>query len=194
MNQLFWDWFSLVEEDIYNNIEKHPDEFAYDIKEHLKEIHPHIEFEISFEIVDEKRNFVISADGIFNLFDVVLNLVNSAPYYKRWNIVAFRPRLHQKNQVIELDGVSLDYDDIYFLYQESDYNKLNLDVYIRGFDGDDNRYIHVYFILLDSLIGEYDAVTLIEMTTILPLDNDMELLGFRDLIDIVDELKERNIN
>ena len=145
-------------------------------------------------MIEDKRNFVISADGIYTLFDVVLDLVNGAPPYQRWNIIAFRPRLHQRNQVIELDGISLDYDDIYFRFQESSYNKLNLDVYIRGFDGEDNRFIHVYFILLDSLIGEYDAVTLIEMTTILPLDHDAELLGFRELISIVDDLKERNVN
>jgi hypothetical protein len=195
MSKLFWDWFSIVERDIYENIESTPDVFALDIKNHLNEVNGNLEFEISFDMTDNKRNFVISADGIYELFDLVLELVNGAPEYERWNIVAFRPRLKQRNQVIELEGVTLDYDDIFFTYQEVEYsNKISIDVYINGFDGSDNRFIHIYFILLDSLIGEYDAVTMIEETTIMPYDDQENVLGIKEIIGIVDALKKKNVN
>ena len=166
-------------------------EIAFSIAEQLKMVHEDIVFKISFEKENNKMSFVVSADGDIDLFPLVIELCGSAPNYKRWNIVPFRPRLNQKNQVIEVDGIKLDYDDVYFAYTvHNDY--LNLDVYIKGYDQEDNRYIHTYFILLDSLIGEYDAVTKIGITTVFPYNEDESLFNIRELIKIIDFLSSQD--
>lgn len=186
----FWDWFTEIEEVLYYNIEMTPDDYAFLISEQLKVMHQDLAFEISFEVVDDKRNFVISADGDYELFPLVLHIVVEAPEFERWNVVPFRPRLHQKNQVIDLDGIKLDYDDVYFIYNMND-EYIDLDVYIKGYDQEDNRFVHTYFLLLDSLIGEYDAVTKIGLTTIHPFTDELQeqLQNIRELINIIDFLK-----
>lgn len=187
----FWEWFSDNELMIYQELENKTEDIAFLIAEQLKLVHHELVFEISFEREDEKMSFVISADGDIELFPLVIELCGIAPQYERWNIVPFRPRLHQKNQVIDVDGISLDYDDVYFSYSvHEDY--INLDIYIKGYEQDDNRYIHTYFILLDSLIGEYDAVTKIGITTVYTYIEDQSLFNIRELINIIDFLQEQD--
>lgn len=192
---LFWDWFNRREKHIYENLETETTILAEEISTNLKAVHEDLAFEISFEKKDDKRNFIISADGIKELFDLVIELTNRAPNYKEWIITPFRPRLSQKNQVIEMEGISLDYDDIYFTYEEDDVEDIiHLDIYVNGYDGEDNRFVHTYFILLDSLVGEYDAVTKIGDTVMYPSNPEIEepLYGFRDLIGIIDALNKTN--
>ena len=184
----FWDWFVSRSEYIYKHLETDTENIALDITEHLKKIHQDVEFEIPFDFDDNNRTLIISADGDIELFDIVERFVKSAPEINKWNIIAFRPRLHQKNQIIDLDGISMDYHDIYFTHQVEE-NKLVLDVYIKNFDGSDNRYVHLYFLLLDSLIGEYDSVTCVKETRIYPFKDIDNLLDFPQLLSIVDELK-----
>lgn len=184
----FWDWFISVENHIYNNLEKDTDNIAFDITEHLSKIHPDLAFEIPFDMEDNERILIISADGNIELFDTVITLVENAPIIDNWRIQPFRPRLHQRNQIIDLAGISLDYNDIYFKYKIID-RQLDLDVYINGYDGKDNRYVHLYFLVLDSLIGEYDAVTIIKETRVHPLNKKQDLLDFPRLIEIIEELK-----
>ena len=164
------------------------DNIAFLIAEQLKVVHSDLVFEISFEKEDNKMTFVISADGDIALFPLVIELCGKAPTYERWNIVAFRPRLKQQNQVIEIDGIKLDYDDVYFTYSTED-DFINLDIYIKGYDQEDNRYIHTYFILLDSLIGEFDAVTKIGLTTVFSYIEDEVLMNIRELTKIIDFLQ-----
>jgi hypothetical protein len=184
----FWEWFLSRSEYIYAQLETNVDDIALEITEHVKKVHEDIEFEIPFELVKEKRILILSADGDEVLFPIVEELVESAPVIPTWDIVAFRPRLHQKNQIIDLDGITMDYFDIYFKW-EIDNNQLILDVYIKNFDGSDNRYVHLYFLLLDSLIGEYDSVKIIKETRIYPLvEKTNDLIQFPKLLGIVDEL------
>lgn len=184
----FWDWFVERNEYIYQNLETDTGSIALEITEHLKKIHQDIEFEIPFDFNDNMRSLIISADGDVELFDTVEDFVKSAPPIPKWNIIAFRPRLHQKNQVIDLEGITMDYNDIFFTYEEDHY-QLIVNVYVKNFDGADNRYVHLYFLLLDSLIGEYDSVNLIKETRIYPYKKDLELLEFPLLLGIIDELK-----
>ena len=187
----FWEWFTQKEKYIYDELESNTDEIAFLIAEQLKMIHRDLVFEISFEKEENKMNFVVSADGDISLFPLVIELCGIAPTYQRWNIVPFRPRLEQKNQVIDVDGIKLDYDDVYFTYTTQD-DYLNLDVYIKGYDQEDNRYIHTYFILLDSLIGDYDAVTKIGVTTVYTYVEDDSLFNIRELKKIIDFLHNKD--
>lgn len=190
--RLFWDWFLDRSDYIYDNVESDTENIALEITEHLKKIHPDIEFEIPFEFEDEKRTLIISADGDISLFDLVLELVENAPKIMNWEILAFRPRLHQKNQIIDLDGITMDYHNVFFSYKIEE-AKLVLDIYIKDFNGSDNRYVHLYFLLLDSLIGEYDSVTLIQETRIYPYQKLPGLREFPELLPIVDQLKLQRI-
>ncbi len=188
--ELFWTYFKNNELDIFHNIKTDTDNVVFDITNRVKAIHPELEFEITLDLEDGKRNFILSADGIKELFPIVEDVVSHAPKLDNWIVTAFRPRLYQRNQIIDLDGITLDYHDIYFSYEEQN-NKLIIDVFINGYVEGDNRYIHLYFLLLDSLIGEYDAVMMIEETKVHPLQNKTNLEEFPKLLHIIDQIKER---
>ena len=172
----FWKWFALNEEKFFNEIEKDTDSVVTLINEKLKNINPELEFEITLEIEEDKRNFIISADGVVDLFDLVISFCKKARDYKYWRIIPFRP--------------SLDYKDVFFTYKQIEMG-IDIEVYVRGYEGTDNRYVHIYFLLLDSLVGEYDAVTIIKNTQIFPLSNNMiaDINPFPDLLGIIDNLK-----
>ena len=188
----FWDWFKSRSEYIYNNLEIDTDNIALEITENIKLVNQDLEFEIPLEFLDDTRELIISADGLEKLFNVVIELVKSAPIINNWRITAFRPRLHQRNQRIDLDGISMDYFDIFFTYIEQNQG-IELKAYIADYDGIDNRYVHLYFLLLDSLIGEYDSVKCIASTKVFPLLNKTDLHSFSELLEIVDNYKKKII-
>jgi hypothetical protein len=187
--QTFWTWFASRCEYMYSNLEIDTDNIALEVTEHLKAINEDLEFEIPFEFEGDQRELIISADGLLELFDVVKSIVDKAPNFDKWKITAFRPRLHQKNQRIDLDGITMDYHDIFFKYNLVP-EGIEIDVYINDYDGTDNRYVHLYFLLLDSLIGEYDSVTYIKMTKVHALINKENLYSFPELLFIIDQIKK----
>ena len=75
----------------------------------------------------------------------------------------------------------LSYYDIFYSLNVSE--KVTINVYIKNYVKEDNRFVHLYFLLLDSLIGEYQAVTLIDETTV-------SLYEFQDNVKPFVELKE----
>ncbi len=187
----FWEWFQKKEKYIFENIEANANELALLIQEQLSKVNEDILFEIPFLVMNDKRDFILSADGVESLFEEVIHLCNNAPDLSNWNVIPFRPRTYQKDQVIEMDGIYLSYEDIYFQYELTDL-PLNINIYIKGYDGEDNRYIHAYFILLDTLIGEYDAVTLIDETYVYPYEEATNLINITEIVGIIDELNKSN--
>lgn len=183
----FWNWFTKNESAINRGIEKNANDFAFDIYAELTKVHPELHFEIPFERKNGKREFIISADGIKEIFPEVIALAEVAPNYEDWIITPFRPRTYQRNQVTEMDGIFLSYEDIYFSYIKKE-NRLDMNVYIKNYDGVDNRYVHAYFILLDTLIGEYDAVTFISNTSVFPLEPLTDIFPITNIIELIDGL------
>ena len=146
----FWTWFQNHCEYIWENIEMNGAEIGKMIDQEIKKIDDDIAFEIYFEINNGKRDFIISADGLERIFPEVIKLCEAAPKMKLWNVIAFRPRTNQNDQCIEIDQLCLDYTKIFFKHN---FNSIpfDIDVYIKNYDGKDNRYVHGYFLLLDTL-------------------------------------------
>ncbi len=193
--ELFWEWFSDQEEFINSNLEVNTTEIATLVNQKLQEVHPGLAFEIPFELVNRKRQLIISADGIEAVFPEVTNMYDVAPDLDDWEIFAFRQRYDTVNYTVEVDGLLLSYSDVYFQYDLTDL-PLDIDVYIRGYDNEDNRYVHAFFLLLDGLVGEFDAV--MQFGEIVPhaLEEDMiedkDLLEMPKLRDLIDELSVAN--
>lgn len=187
----FWEWFTELEETIFTNIETDPEHYAFAIHERLTSIHPDLVFDIPFEMVQGKREFIVSADGDASLFGLVEQIVGSAPTFENWIIHNLRPRTNQQDQAIDLDGLYLEYEDIFYTIEEDEL-PLSLTIYIRNYDPEDNRYVHGYFLLLDTLLGEHDAVTYTETIAILPYNPDIEAERFLLLRDHFDRLHKKN--
>lgn len=187
----FWTWFQSQEQYIFDELEEHPDEIAEQIAVNLERIDSDLVFDIPFDIIDGKREFIVSADGDKNLFPIVQEFVKNAPYFERWKIVGLRPRTNQLDQAIDIDGLYLEYEDIFFVLKNQLF-PLDVDVYIKGYNVEDNRYVHGYFLLLDTLVGEYNAVTCFGNTMIHSYeDAPQECKKFIELRTVTDQLLQK---
>lgn len=189
----FWKWFVKNEKYIYDTVAQKPNEIVQFIQNEIHKINPNLAFEIGTDLEDGLRDFIVSADGLYQLFPTVLKLEEFCPkQIKGWKILFFRPRRYRGNQSIGIEEINLSYDDIFFTYVEH-HNHIDIDIYIKDYIEEDHRFVHIYFLLLDSLIGEYDAVTMIGNTSFHDITeiNKASLYGFRELLVIIDEFKNK---
>ncbi len=187
----FWQFFSSIQQELHESLSANPDNWAALIQEHLSKVHKDLVFDIPFELHNGKHELIISADGDKTLFSLVDALVEDAPKYQNWVIISLRPRTNQIDQAVELDGLYLSYEDIFF-----EINKLTIPleitIYINGFDTKDMRYVHSYFILLDTLIGERNVSLYTKTINVFPRNNNegTPLIKIRD---IFDELQKKEL-
>jgi hypothetical protein len=190
IKQSFWTWFEMNHEYINNELDKNPDDIALLIREQLDEENPNIHFDIPFKKHNNKRQFILSADGIQEYFTDVIRLYENHPHIEGWEFILFRPRTYQIDQVIDMDGLQLSYEDIFFKdFYHND--QLYVDVYIKGYQEQDHRYVHAYFILLDTLIGEFDAVTYITQTRVYPYTESQGLKNIVKIVEVIDSYKSK---
>ena len=154
-------------------------------------MHPDLVFEYTPIQEDGTRELAISADGLIKLFPIVENLVENAPNYENWKIVAFRQRIPGYEMQINNEGIILSYSDIFFRYQDADYGELGIELFIKGYDGSGLMQNTVY-ILLDNLLGEYDTVMGIKWIEWMELkeNENKKLLPLTNLRNLIDQKKE----
>ncbi len=192
-NNNFWKWFLQNEETLYNQLDDNPEEISTQIYEQLSEVHPDLVFDIPFEKVDTRYEFIISADGDASLFPLVFDFVSDAPVLRFWTVIALRPRTDQADQAIDLDGLYMEYEDIYYKIVNDTF-PWELEIYIRNFEKEDNRYVHGYFLLLDTLLGEYNAVSYTQTISVSEYDEQDDVKRFVYLRDEFDAKKKNNLS
>lgn len=152
----FWKWFEKNSELLFNM--GNGDEHMFDvIADKLRKVSPYMCFEFG-PVEKGKREFVISADGVFAGAQAVIDLVASAPKLDKWTITAFRQRMDIG--YIQMNGKKLHVNDIKYSYTFSDDNRVNLKLYIKGYGANRaDELMGATAVLMDSVIGEYDAMT-----------------------------------
>ena len=102
------------------------------------------------------REFVVSADGIRQLFSTVIKLVGAAPALPGWKIVAFRQPMSPQFS-LDFRGFRLLTDDMWFKITSKEY-WVDITLYVKGLSRK-NRHIvqHSSLIALDNALGEYDV-------------------------------------
>ncbi len=153
----FWVWFIKNSDNIYN-FEDNQDNIFTKIKKELSKVNPDLVFEFSPILSDGKRQFIISADGIRKNFPIVTKLLSVAPAHENWNFIAFRQPKIGCNQ-ITYNGLIVNFEDIFFQYGK-DFDQITLKLSIRKFY-ESSEWTGAIFILLDTIIGEYQSEMLI---------------------------------
>ncbi|UZW74538.1 hypothetical protein [Alkalimarinus sediminis] len=194
--QKFWKWFVKNEPSIFE-FEKNQEAVFDSISEKLNAYREDLVFEFS-AIENGKREFVISADGLRELFPAVELLAGAAPALERWNVTAYRPRMK-------------DYESIDLNYAGKQFSPSNIWVYSRVEDGsfdviiyhpeyeeeDRNLFVSGSYILLDTALGEYDVVTGLRYIDHQRLPENPEgngLIPFSELRAVFDEYKSKKAN
>lgn len=87
----FWSWFEENESRFYAIEEVYDKNLYLELQTKLREYHPQLSFQIGGKLNCPIRSLTISASGIIANFSKVEELVQQAPVFEKWEIVAFKP-------------------------------------------------------------------------------------------------------
>jgi len=165
--RLFWEWFAKHQHD-YLDIDDNQDELVENMAKHLHKINSDLVFEIGPVLENGDRELVISADGISSLFPLVKQIVDSAPSVVGWTFVAFRqPHLDITELVV--DELVIQMNDVFFTYVSSGSETIDIVLHIKGFY-ESAEWSAASFLILDTILGEYNTETYIDGIDTVPLD------------------------
>jgi hypothetical protein len=185
--QRFWQWFC-KNEDKYYYMSQFEQEDLFDLLAvQLHNIHEDLAFEFTAQPNEDGiREMVISADGLAELIPYVLKLVNIAPEMERWKITAFRQPMVEGIE-INYKGYKVSAETVYFNYQLSeDKSQIDANLFIEEFEAD---MVGAIYLLLDSLIGEFNVMTRIRYLEFAELANKDELLSLKDISNIINQIR-----
>jgi hypothetical protein len=182
----FWQWFSQYQ-NRYFHFENEQNNLFGELKKQLDKIDTNLTFEFSGAIKDNTREFIISADGIKSSFPSVIKLVEKAPKFEQWKIIAFRQPYDCG--AIRFPDVELKREDVFFRYAK-DNGKVGIELHIRNFTQIEKSK-EIIFIMLDALLGEYDTEMSISWVDLKELNETEkeQLWPIRELPDIVKKYK-----
>lgn len=159
---LFWQWFEESQQAYYNLSEGQLENLFDQLEKKLHKVNKELVFEFSDELIGGKREFIISADGLEEAFPTVIELVDKAPKLPGFDIIAFRQPSEEEFDV-SIDGIILTTEQVYFDYVYNPEAQLvDLKLFIEDFDQDTMAYDQAVFIMMDSILGEYDAATKVD--------------------------------
>ena len=151
----FWRWFQANETKLFD-FDTDRERVFDELERELHKVNPGLTFEFGPK-ENGVRDFVISADGIKEVFPSVIALGDAAPSLQRWKVIKFRPR--RASGPVVLNGIKLSPDQIDFTI-EPDAGKVGITLFIEGYtEAQHERYAAVAFLMLDSALGEYDVET-----------------------------------
>lgn len=160
----FWRWFQTNETKLFD-FERDQERVFDELQSQLHKVNAGLTFEFGPK-ENGMREFVISADGIKDVFPSVIALADAAPRLQRWKVIKFRPR--RGLGPVGLNGINLSPDQIDFTMQP-DADKVGLTLFIDGYTKEQHeQYAGVAFLLLDHALGEYDVETQIGGIDLLP--------------------------
>ncbi|MDH3594358.1 MAG: hypothetical protein OEU09_04330 [Rhodospirillales bacterium] len=186
--EAFWAWF-VQNTDFLKQYDTNREPVLDEIGRRLHEVHEGLTFEIG-QASDGVFDFIISADGIQEVFPEVVRLTKAAPRIEGWRIISFRPRaVDGGKQKLEYGGLTLSYSDLRYRSEDQG-EKLGLTLFVRGLSEENETTLRVAaYLLLDTALGEYDVETRIGSIDLAPLPEDAEtseLTPFKDLAAEVD--------
>lgn len=157
----FWEYFLEAERKLINLEElnfREREEIFIELQTRLMLVDRNLGFEISRR-KGLRREIVITANGLTELFPLVREIVEAAPDFDIWDIKAFKQRIDMSFG-IRIGDIDVTADDIYFKItkNEGDENLLDLVVYLENKDRiPEFKQREIIYQLLDGIIGEEDV-------------------------------------
>lgn len=193
----FWAWFQKNEDSLYSlDALRSQSELLSELGEVLQQTNENFSFEIG-PIHDDKRELVLSANGIREAFPELEELAEQSPSLARWNIVSFRQRKALAEGELSIGSLNIRPQDIFCSLRE-ELRRITITLHIKDFS-EENYYdwMSAAFVLLDHSIGEFDVATKVgevHIESAEPEDGDesFSLLELPDRFDtVVEELRSK---
>ncbi len=186
--QEFWEWFSVNEVQLFE-AKNDQDVIIMELASRLKKINKGLTFELG-GILNGKRIFAISADGVKAVFPFVIKLFNEPKLLTKWIVVPFRQRLKSIERMkIKFGDISIDCSDIFFVAKQEE-SLISLDIYVKGIEDITSNVANAIYIILDSAIGEYDVETKVGRVNFLPGSNLKNVENAMSLIKLPEKINE----
>jgi len=138
-----------------------------------------------------KRELVLSVNGYKEAFGELIHLFIVSPELKKWDIVLFKQPSDVEPKMVLENAVNLKWNQVMFSYKKTTAG-LGISFYIDGFKYDEEqKFGDALIILLDSYLGEYDAVMQLYSIDLNPLpeENKNTFHKFEDLRQVIEDFK-----
>ena len=187
--EAFWKWFQSNETSLFD-FENDRERIFDRLGTEMHKVNPNLTFEFGPK-ENNRREFVISADGIREAFPAVEALYAAAPSLPRWKFIKFRPR--RKPSDISYGGVSVRAATV-SVQMKPNGKKADITVFIPGYtQAAYNTYAAITFLFLDEALGEYDVETRVGQVNVQsPLKNPAQTYTLEDLPRAFDALFDIN--
>jgi len=191
----FWAWFAKNEAQ-YRTQAHQPSGISPDLRNALSvrlgRVHPDLTFELGAP-ASGPAELIISGDGLRVMIPIVQSVVAGAPVLPEWRIIAFRPRVADPMAINLRWGTQIFAPADIWFHHRIEGGQLDLELFHLAADEDRPEEIAgPMFILLDTMLGEYDVMTGIRYLDFRTLPADPAAAGlrpFRELREIFDQAK-----
>ena len=185
-SKFFWDYFKENEDKISKDEQQ---KIWRQIHIRLSVINEALGVEISAVPKNGKRELIITANGLVDLFPAVRKLAANAPKMEKWIVKPFKQRM-KKVRIKMSSGTDTSSDDLYFKIDSKKEKRLNISVYMKGYEKiPENRRREILYQLLDGILGEEDVETYLGAIEDSDKKDDSYINSDR-LIEEVDKLKK----
>lgn len=186
--EIFWQEFDKVKDilmDIDSLSDKEADKVLQDLDKKLKKYSNGLDF-ILGDLTKNGRTFTITANGDEEYFTFVEGLMEYAPEFNLWKIQGYLPP-EGNHQVMKYNGYTLRSWEMFFvpLVKQDDDTKVGLRIGVKKYIDNDDFNICAY-LLIEKMIGEYNATKLIEYFDVVALPNNFEEQHYMPLDNLPD--------
>jgi hypothetical protein len=187
----FWNWFG-DHHDKYRSVDRAEDGEEL-LSRFLEELHRYDEdlyFEVSEPLEDGSNELIITAEGLRKKFPAVKALVDAAPKFQKWKVIAFKPALGF-DFIHEYGDLKIDPKKLWFLplTAKSDPSILGLRVGLDGLEESTEEKIkNSIWIILDTGLGEEVCAERIRHLEVATLPEKPEDEGFMEMSELPDYL------
>lgn len=176
--QEFWNWL-VAHQSQLDALDTPEEPFWDELLARLQALHEGLWFEVSAK-QEGDREFVITAQGDWELFPLVEAMVAVAPDMPGWIPVALKPAMGFEFS-IAYRGLELDPEQIWFepLVDADAPDVLGLRVAVAGFDDEQEEdYANGLLLMLDTALGEKTAAVDVDLVEVCEPPEDPDDEGF----------------
>ena len=192
----FWNWFSANQNkfSFINEVEEaERDNLLDEFITVLHQFNENIYFEIGGHPDEDKKELIITAEGVVDYFPEVEKLVEAAPEFEQWEVIAFKPPMGEGFKT-NYAGIEFDPEKIIFipLENEEQPDAIGINVCYPDFDESDREVLmEGTYLMLDTIIGEKSTTLDINYLEISQTPENIADLNFLHCSEIADYIEEK---
>ncbi|MDO5759936.1 MAG: hypothetical protein Q4Q06_02795 [Bacteroidota bacterium] len=184
----FWQEFEIAKDtlmDIDSLSEEQADKVMLDMDNKLKKYSKGLDF-ILGDLTSKGRSFTITANGDKEYFPFVEELMDNAPEFNLWSIEGFL-QPEGKHLTMRYNGYILRSGELFFVPLENEEQKDKIGIRVGAKKIVDNEDFEICaYLLVEKMIGEYYATTLIEYFDLVTLPENYKEENFMPLDNLPD--------